>query len=339
MYINKTQPIKQVLQFTFTTMLLLAIWSSVVVVFFQVLDFKFLTIPFLPISLVGTALSFYLGFKNNASYDRVWEARKNWGGIVNNSRTWSTMLNSYLSINKETLNDSSEIQKIKRDLTNRHIAWLYAHKFYLRHKHQPWEHRGKINNDFREMYQKDFNIATELDSDLSRYLDKEEIDRLKSTANPAAQILNNQAKALHHLHEKGTIELFRLIEFQNHIGKLFEDQGKNERIKNFPYPRQYSMMVSLSITIFCLLLPFGLLAEMNKQGDLFIWLTIPFSILVSLIFYYMYITSEYSENPFEGLIYDVPITNITRNIEIDMLQMIDIKDTPKPIEPKNGVLM
>jgi len=61
--------------------------------------------------------------------------------------------------------------------------------------------------------------------------------------------------------------------------------------------------------------------------------------LVSLIFYYMYITSEYSENPFEGLIYDVPITNITRNIEIDMLQMIDVKDTPNPIEPKNGVLM
>ena len=76
MYINKTQPIKQVLQFSFRSILLLTIWSSVVVVLFQVLDFKFLTIPFLPISLIGTALSFYLGFKNNASYDRVWEAGK-----------------------------------------------------------------------------------------------------------------------------------------------------------------------------------------------------------------------------------------------------------------------
>ncbi len=339
MYIDKKQPIRIVLQFSLATILLLTIWSSVVVVFFQVFNFKFLMIPFLPISLVGTALSFYLGFKTNASYDRVWEARKNWGGIVNDSRTWSTMLNSYLSVSNELQNKSSEIQKIKIDLTNRHIAWLYAHKFYLRHKHQPWEHREEFNNEYREMYQKDFSIATELGSDLSRYLDKEEIDHIKSTANPAAQILNNQAKALNHLHNKGIIELFRLIEFQNQLGKLFENQGKNERIKNFPYPRQYSMMVGLSITIFCLLLPFGLLAEMNKQGDVFVWLTIPFSVLVSLIFYYMHITSEYSENPFEGLIYDVPITNITRNIEIDMLQMIGVEDIPKPIAPKDGVLM
>src|SRR5258705_13950452 len=112
--------------------------------------------------------------------------------ILNDSRSWSAMLNSYLSINKEIQNSHSEIQKIKRELTNRHIAWLYAHKFYLRNKKQPWEHRGELNNHYREIYQKDFSIATELDSDLSRYLVKEEIDHLRSTANPAAQILNNQ---------------------------------------------------------------------------------------------------------------------------------------------------
>jgi len=339
MYISKTQPVIQVLKFNYKTILLLTLWSSVVVVLFAVFNIQFLAIPFLPISLVGTALSFYLGFKNNASYDRVWEARKNWGEILNDSRSWSAMLNSYLSMNSELKNNPSEIQKIKRELTNRHIAWLYAHKFYLRHKKQPWEHRERLNNQYREVYQKDFSIATELDSDLSRYLDEKEISELGSTANPAAQILNNQAKALNQLHDKGIIELFRLIEFQNQINKLFDSQGKNERIKNFPYPRQYSMMLSLSIVIFCLLLPFGLLGEMNKQGEAFVWLTIPFSLLVSLIFYYMHITSEYSENPFEGLIYDVPITNMTRTIEIDMLQMIDVKDVPKPIEPKNGILM
>ena len=51
---------------------------------FQILEFS---IPWLPISVIGTAVAFYVGFKNNQSYDRMWEARKIWGGIVNDSRT------------------------------------------------------------------------------------------------------------------------------------------------------------------------------------------------------------------------------------------------------------
>jgi hypothetical protein len=34
------------------------------------------SIPWLPLSLVGTAVAFYVGFKNVQSYDRIWEARK-----------------------------------------------------------------------------------------------------------------------------------------------------------------------------------------------------------------------------------------------------------------------
>ncbi len=44
-----------------------------------------LSIPWQPISIIGIAVAFYLGFKNNSSYDRTWEARKIWGSIVNNS--------------------------------------------------------------------------------------------------------------------------------------------------------------------------------------------------------------------------------------------------------------
>jgi putative membrane protein len=43
-------------------------------------------IPWLPVSVVGTAVAFYVGFKNNQAYDRMWEARKICGGIVNDSR-------------------------------------------------------------------------------------------------------------------------------------------------------------------------------------------------------------------------------------------------------------
>jgi ion channel-forming bestrophin family protein len=337
MYV-KNQSLTFPLLFSSLALLIFAVWSAAIVIGFQYFNLKFLTIPFLPISLVGTALSFYLGFKTNASYDRIWEARKIWGGIVNDSRAWTTMLNAYFANQNGKLKED-DIQVLKLDLTNRHIAWLYAHKYYLRHKQQPWEHRAKLNNRYRELFQKEFSISTKLDKTLLDYLSEEEVAQVIDTANPAAQILNNQAKKLNLLHGENTIELFRLIELQNHITKLLAHQGKNERIKNFPYPRQYSMMVRVFVRLFTFLLPFGLLAEMSKQGDLFIWLTVPFSTLVSWVFYYMDVTSEVSENPFEGLVYDIPITSMTRSIEIDMLQMIGITDTPKPIVAKNGVLM
>ncbi|MEX0275101.1 MAG: bestrophin family ion channel, partial [Flavobacteriaceae bacterium] len=54
-------------------------------------------IPWLPISVIGTAVAFYVGFKNNQSYDRMWEARKIWGGIVNDSRSWGMMVDGFVT--------------------------------------------------------------------------------------------------------------------------------------------------------------------------------------------------------------------------------------------------
>ena len=47
----------------------------------------------------------------------------------------------------------------------------------------------------------------------------------------------------------------------------------------------------------------------------------------------MELVGDYSENPFEGLYNDVPISSMTRDIEIDIRQMLDEKDLPKPLEP------
>ena len=74
-------------------------------------------IPWLPVSVIGTAVAFYAGFKNNQAYDRMWEARKIWGGIVNDSRTWGMMVDGFIT-NHFTNNPISEtgIQQIKKRL-------------------------------------------------------------------------------------------------------------------------------------------------------------------------------------------------------------------------------
>ena len=61
-------------------------YSLAVILFYEITGIPF-SLPWQPISVIGIAVAFYLGFKNNSSYDRAWEARKIWGAIVNDSRS------------------------------------------------------------------------------------------------------------------------------------------------------------------------------------------------------------------------------------------------------------
>ena len=123
-------------------------------------SFKIITIeiPWLPISVIGTAVSFYVGFKNNQAYDRMWEARKIWGGIVNESRSWGMMVDGYIGNQFREVNESDEkIKAIKQRLIYRHIAWLYAHRSQLLVA-APWEHisQGGHVSRVAKYYQKKF---------------------------------------------------------------------------------------------------------------------------------------------------------------------------------------
>lgn len=48
---------------------------------------------------------------------------------------------------------------------------------------------------------------------------------------------------------------------------------------------------------------------------------------------------ESSMNPFEGSANDVPITQISRTIEIDMRDMLDEENLPPAITPKNNIVL
>ena len=65
---------------------------------------------------------------------------------------------------------------------------------------------------------------------------------------------------------------------------------------------------------------------------------VPFNLLVSWVFSLMEYTGDYSENPFEGLLNDVPIQSIVRIIEIDLKEMLEEKDIPERMKPEYDVL-
>lgn len=80
-----------------------------------------------------------------------------------------------------------------------------------------------------------------------------------------------------------------------------------------------------------------MLQEFEKMGSEYVWLTIPFATLCGWIFTTMERIGETSENPFEGSANDVPITTMAKAIEIDMLEMLDIKHQVTAVDVQNGI--
>jgi ion channel-forming bestrophin family protein len=322
---------------------LLALMATIAsLYYFEIIS---LIIPWLPVSVIGTAVAFYVGFKNNQAYDRMWEARKIWGGIVNDSRTWGMMVDGYITdYFKEKKESESEIKIIKKRLIYRHIAWLYAHRSQLLVA-TPWEHVSQGGHTARtaKMYQKYFGVGL-LDDEITRtelklFLPEEEHDRLISYVNTATQIINEQSRDLVRLRQQGFIDDFRHMEMGNVLRTFYELQGKNERIKKFPLPRQYANMSRYFVGIFISLLPFSMIPELMKLGAWGLWLSIPITALIGWVYVMMEVVGDYSENPFQGMANDIPMMSLCRVIEIDLREMLGESDLPPNVEAKKGVLM
>lgn len=314
------------------------VWSLftgvLAMVTYQYMHWHWVAVPWLPISLIGIAVAFFVGFKNNQSYDRSWEARKVWGSIVNVSRSFAAAARAFIVAPGN--GTSEDADKEKRTLIHRHIAWLYA----LRHamwQRTAWEHTTAASRRQRRYFEKQFTFDM-YDAAIGKYLNHEEQQWLYARQNAPTQLLDRQSQHLADLRRRGLIEEFHHVELQNLITALYAEQGGSERIKNTPLPRQYSTSGTIFIILFTFLLPFGMLGEFGKLGESFMWLLVPFNLVVSWVFSLMDYIGDYSENPFEGLMNDVPLTTIVRNIEIDLLEMIGEKDLPEKIKPIRDVL-
>ena len=345
MYVNKNFSLKGVIAFGGAHFLWLSAWAGSITCLYVFTGWNILAIPWLPISVIGTAVAFYLSFKNNQSYDRLWEARKIWGGIVNSSRSWGSMVRAYVRDHRgEDQFSENEIRSTIRRLIYRHIAWLYTLRNQLLIP-APWEHINQNRHVRRvtEQRRKHFGVGLLPDQDteleLKRHLPREEYQELIDYQNTATQIIDYQAQDLADLRTAGLIEDFRHMELQNVLNDFYDHQGKCERIKKFPLPRQYGSMSFIFVGIFIFLLPFGMIPEFQKLGEVGMWMAIPFTALVSWVFLVMELVGDYSENPFEGLGNDIPMMSLCRTIEIDLKEMLKEKELPPAIQSKNGVLM
>lgn len=288
-------------------------------------------LPWPPLAVLGTAVAFVTGFKSNAAYGRAWEARQIWGAIVNASRAWGVMVRDLVCEQVEGVDH--------RRFVLRHVAWLTALRHQLREP-RVWESQARrYNSEYRA---RTFTVpehVSKLEDELVALVGREEATQVLAKKNRALALLALQSEELRVARAGGRLAELAHLELMRTVALLIEQQGKCERIKNYPYPRQFATLNLIFVWVFLAVLPFGVATELKRIGLPFVWLTIPLGVLLSWVFHTMDKIGESSENPFEGGPNDVPISAMSRGIEIDLRDMLGDAELPKPLAPSANILM
>ena len=336
MHIGRNYKLSEFILWTRRTLYIIVLIATVPTVLYAGFGFTWLAIPWVPVALVGTAAAFIAGFKNTQTYNRLWEARKIWGAMVNDSRTWGVMVKDFVV--GDTISTEGELKEIHHRMIYRHVAWLTALRFQLRQP-KPWEN---LTRSYAKEYLNYYSVPewnTKLEDELKPYLTKEDLTYVLAKKNRATQLLSLQSAELRRLNQKGLIQTYPQVEMAKVIKDFYTHQGKAERIKNFPYPRQFATINLFFIWLLVILLPFGMVAQFDALGSHGVWLTIPFSVIVGWVFTSLEQVGESTENPFEGGANDIPMASLSRTIEIDLREMLEETELPEPIRAKNNIVM
>ncbi|MDB5587346.1 MAG: putative rane protein [Devosia sp.] len=288
------------------------------------------SVPWPVVVVLGTTVSLVAGFKNSQVFTRSNEALQAFSQLSASSRMWAGLCKDFTDA------------ATARQLIYGHLAWLTALRYALR-RPMPWESMGrKANIEYRRRYhiQED---TTSLDQEL-RGLVPNEAQQLSSMTEPAIALLDMQLAQVNGLLKGAAVPTQVYSELLKLMRDFHDQQARCDRIKNSPYPRQYAIVSSMFVMIFCTLLPFGVVpvfAEMSHLGGVLgsiaIWLTIPFSTLLGWVYMSLDQVGESSANPFEGGANDVPISQICRDIEIEMRTALGETVLPTPLLPVNGI--
>ncbi len=274
--------------------------AVIVTASFELLGLTFLELPTLPLAVVGAALGIFVSFRTNQAYDRWWEGRKLWGRMINESRHWASQVTKYLD------DDTTQ-----RRLVHRHAAYVHALRTLLR-KEDPFE-------------DDEFTARIEVAGD--------EIDALRAESNLTHALLDRQLDELVALNRDGTLNDFRLQSMDQTLRELINIQGGCERIKKTPMPPLYGLLANRLVEFYAVLFPLAVVAALS-------WWTIPVTLLVCTAFSLIAEAGRVLEDPFTAFMNGLPLSAISRMIEVNTRQRLGETGLPPMRTPTGfGVLM
>ncbi len=287
---------------TLPRILVITLFSVAVTITELYFGFETYSLTVTPFSLIGVALAIFLGFRNNAAYDRYWEGRKLWGGLVNTSRSLTRQVTN-LIVHDE---DPAALKDFHREIVYRIIAYVHALRHHLRDSspHQ----------------------------DLEAFLPEEDLERLGSQKNIPLFLLRRIGERLHWAWQQGWIDTFHVTILENSLVSLTDIQGACERIKNTPIPFAYTVLTHRIVAFYCFTLPFGIIKTVGGLTPVVVF-------LISHAFFGLDDIGDEIEDPFGTDPQLLPLTTLSRTIEVNLLQHLDESPVPELLKPVDGVLV
>lgn len=266
---------------------------------YNIQKYTLTTTPFL---LIGVALGIFLGFRNSASYDKFWEGRKLFGALVNTSRNLTRQLYFLTSDSK----DNEEFRYFREIFVTRVIAYAHALRCHLRNE----------------------NPAEEI----KKFLSPEDLTQILESSHHPLAILQQLSRELAIARDRRWLNELNHLVMDAQINELTNILGSCERIKNTPIPFSYAVLIHRIVASYCFFLPFGLVETTGILTPIVV-------LMISYAFFELDAIGDEIEDPFGLQPNDLPLAAITRNIEINLLELINNPDRPKPLKPVDDILL
>jgi ion channel-forming bestrophin family protein len=299
-----------------TELLLTTLISCGVYGYFVFSGGSFFALPFAIAAIMGSALAIFIGFRNNSSYARWWEARTQWSMITQSTRVLSRLVCTFTDSHKHQQNYVTErSEEFKKTLCYMIIAWAHALRMQLRGE-TSWE---KSWNEVRPL------------------LAEEDFRAIQHASNKPNVLQLLMGKRIYEAMANGTLGGFDSFQMEGQLAALANYQAACERIKHTPLLRQYHYFTKVFLIVFMVLLPLCLIGDFARNG--IAWASVPVSILISFVFGVMGKVGEVNENPFENQITDVPLSALCNRIERDVRETLGETHLPTELKPHDGFLM
>lgn len=279
--------------------------STIVTILYEEIPQIHYSITATPFTLIGLPLGIFLGFRNNAAYDRFWEGRKLWGAIVNTTRTLSRQILTLIDAPDAPASEQEQIKTFQKEMVRWVIAYTHAVRYHLR----------------------DMPAAKRI----ARIIPEDEAKRFEGSNNVPIAMLQRMADLLLEARRKNWIHPFHAMTLEQQLTFLCDFQGGCERIKSTPIPYSYTVLLHRIVFVYCLGLPFGLM-------DAIKWATPVVVLFVSYCFFGLDAVGDELEQPFGMDINDLPLKAISRTIERNLRERIG-DEVPPATVAKDGVLV
>lgn len=287
---------------TLPRILLFTAFSIVITILEVSLQIKTFSLTVTPFVLIGVALSIFLGFRNNAAYDRYWEGRKLWGSLVNVSRSFARQTTNLVVAE----GDGDELMDFHREIVYRTIAYVHALRHHL---------RDSSPHD-----------------DLESFLPEDDLRNVDSQKNVPLFILRRIGERIRWAWQQGWIDRFHLSILEDSLTRMTDIQGACERIKNTPIPYAYTILIHRIVAFYCFTLPFGIFTTVGLLTPVVVF-------SVSHAFLGLEEIGDEIEDPFGTAPEQLPLTALCRTIEVNLRQHLDESPVPELLQPVDDVLV